>query len=598
MGCFLAIGALFVPRFVIFLLWLFTDYLSRAFDTWLVADDRVLLPAHHDARVCRGPERVQRLRRHRPGDPAGGLRDRRRPIGGSAAAQTGGTRPEASFGHCPVVRPQSQAGRRVRAQKGSTFVRSAARRGAVPRWLPCPPLAPAGAPTPPGRRRGPSKPNIVVILTDDQRWTSSRRCPSSRASSSTRASASRTASSPIRCAAPAASRSSRARRAGTTASGGARRGTSTAASPRSCRPRTPARSPRGCTTPATTPASSASTSTATTCTTTRRRAPGLRAARLGHVVLLGGGERKAIASGLRGRRVLQLVLVRRDEPRPSTGPAPPTTQRPSSPRTPSTSSTQSPPNKPLFLYYTPHAPHGPTQPDKKYKGTCDDQQMPMPPSFNEAGRVGQAAVHPEPAQAGPGEDQQEDASSGSDACSTLRSIDDSVGAILDELQATGRLDNTLILYASDNGLSYGEHRVLGKAVPYEESIRVPLIIRYDPVTAGVAGETADEQVVNLDYASTLADAAGVDPGPAPGRPEPDAAGGGPVGHAQPGRLRHRAPRGEGPGPRLLRRARSQTGCTRSTRTARRSSTTSTRAAPRTTRTSCRTRPQTRPSAPP
>ena len=35
MGCFLAIGALFVPRFVIFLLWLFSDYMSRAFDSWL-----------------------------------------------------------------------------------------------------------------------------------------------------------------------------------------------------------------------------------------------------------------------------------------------------------------------------------------------------------------------------------------------------------------------------------------------------------------------------------------------------------------------------------------------------------------------------------
>jgi hypothetical protein len=35
MGCFLAIGALFLPRFVIFLLWLFSDYMSRAFDTWL-----------------------------------------------------------------------------------------------------------------------------------------------------------------------------------------------------------------------------------------------------------------------------------------------------------------------------------------------------------------------------------------------------------------------------------------------------------------------------------------------------------------------------------------------------------------------------------
>jgi arylsulfatase A-like enzyme len=173
-----------------------------------------------------------------------------------------------------------------------------------------------------------------------------------------------------------------------------------------------------------------------------------------------------------------------------------------------------PANQPLFLYYAPHAPHAPTQPDKKYKGTCDDQQMPQPPSFNEQdvsdkpryiqrlSKLDQAKINKKVKQ-------------WHDGCATLRSIDDSVGSILDELQATGRLDNTLILYASDNGLSYGEHRVLGKAVPYEESIRVPLIIRYDPVTGPVAGRTANEQVVNLDYASTLSEAAGV----APGRPQ-------------------------------------------------------------------------------
>ncbi len=99
-----------------------------------------------------------------------------------------------------------------------------------------------------------------------------------------------------------------------------------------------------------------------------------------------------------------------------------------------------------------------------------------------------------------------------DACATLRSIDDAVGTIIDHLRSTGRLNDTFILFASDNGLSYGEHRVLGKAVPYEESIRVPLIIRYDPLTHAVAGDTANEQVVNLDYASTLSDVAGVTPG--------------------------------------------------------------------------------------
>ena len=170
-----------------------------------------------------------------------------------------------------------------------------------------------------------------------------------------------------------------------------------------------------------------------------------------------------------------------------------------------------PANKPLFLYFTPHAPHGPMQPDPKYKRTCSDQQLPMPPSFNEQ----DVSDKPKFIQKLPLLTQKKinkKSKDWQDACSTLRSVDDSVGTLIDALQETGRLSNTLILYASDNGLAYGEHRVIGKAVGYEESIRVPLIIRYDPITAPVAGETSDEQVVNLDYASTMADAAGVTPG--------------------------------------------------------------------------------------
>ena len=58
------------------------------------------------------------------------------------------------------------------------------------------------------------------------------------------------------------------------------------------------------------------------------------------------------------------------------------------------------------------------------------------------------------------------------ACQTLLSVDDQVANIVQALSDTGRLDNTLILYASDNGFVFGEHRWFGKIVPYEESIRV------------------------------------------------------------------------------------------------------------------------------
>jgi N-acetylglucosamine-6-sulfatase len=57
-------------------------------------------------------------------------------------------------------------------------------------------------------------------------------------------------------------------------------------------------------------------------------------------------------------------------------------------------------------------------------------------------------------------------------------VDDVVGAVVERLKAAGELDNTLIVFTSDNGFFYGEHRVAkGKVRLYEPSIRVPLIVR-------------------------------------------------------------------------------------------------------------------------
>ena len=96
---------------------------------------------------------------------------------------------------------------------------------------------------------------------------------------------------------------------------------------------------------------------------------------------------------------------------------------------------------------------------------------------------------------------------------TLISLDRSVGEIVDALQRTGRLQNTLLVFTSDNGISWGEHRWVDKVAPYDESIRVPMVVRYDPVTASRAGTTDPRLVVNIDLAPTFAEAAGV---PAPG----------------------------------------------------------------------------------
>jgi arylsulfatase A-like enzyme len=74
------------------------------------------------------------------------------------------------------------------------------------------------------------------------------------------------------------------------------------------------------------------------------------------------------------------------------------------------------------------------------------------------------------------------------------------------------LANTLIVFTSDNGYLLGEHRLEAKRFPYEESIRVPFIVRFDSLI-GTGGSTRGDLVLNLDLAPTFAAAAGV---PAPG----------------------------------------------------------------------------------
>ena len=88
----------------------------------------------------------------------------------------------------------------------------------------------------------------------------------------------------------------------------------------------------------------------------------------------------------------------------------------------------------------------------------------------------------------------------------LRSVDAMVTGVVRALRETGRLDEALIVFTSDNGIAIGEHGWTYKLTPYEESIRVPLVMRYDPLTDG--GDT-DALATNVDIAPTIAALAGV-----------------------------------------------------------------------------------------
>jgi arylsulfatase A-like enzyme len=90
---------------------------------------------------------------------------------------------------------------------------------------------------------------------------------------------------------------------------------------------------------------------------------------------------------------------------------------------------------------------------------------------------------------------------------TIAAIDEGVGLIIKALESIGELDNTVFVFAGDNGYFYGEHGLsVERRLAYEESIRMPLLIRY-PKAIG-RGTVRDELALNIDVAPTLLDLAG------------------------------------------------------------------------------------------
>ncbi|HEU4515451.1 MAG TPA: sulfatase-like hydrolase/transferase [Nocardioidaceae bacterium] len=91
---------------------------------------------------------------------------------------------------------------------------------------------------------------------------------------------------------------------------------------------------------------------------------------------------------------------------------------------------------------------------------------------------------------------------------SLQAVDRNVRDTVELLDSLGQLDNTLIVFASDNGYLLGQHRWKGKVLGYEPSLRVPLMMRGPGVPAGAV---VDETVSLVDIAATLAEAAGAVP---------------------------------------------------------------------------------------
>lgn len=91
---------------------------------------------------------------------------------------------------------------------------------------------------------------------------------------------------------------------------------------------------------------------------------------------------------------------------------------------------------------------------------------------------------------------------------TILSVDDSVGALVRQLEAMGQLDNTIFVFMGDNGLLNGEHGMVDKRTMHEPSIRVPMVVRYPALARGKAVE---KQVLTIDVAPSILELCGAEP---------------------------------------------------------------------------------------
>jgi len=170
---------------------------------------------------------------------------------------------------------------------------------------------------------------------------------------------------------------------------------------------------------------------------------------------------------------------------------------------------------PVFALFAPAAPHAPALPAPTDAGGFADLPPWSPPSFDEADRSDKPAHMQILKPVGPERTENLEILR-QNQYRSLQAVDRAVGRLLDALEDTGRLDDALVIFTSDNGLLWGEHRWLKKEVPYEEAIRVPLVVRADAVV-GEGARTDDNLVANIDLAPTIAAAAGVELPDADGR---------------------------------------------------------------------------------
>jgi arylsulfatase A-like enzyme len=205
--------------------------------------------------------------------------------------------------------------------------------------------------------------------------------------------------------------------------------------------------------------------------------------------------------------------------------------------------------QPFLMILQYKAPHRPWEPDTKYETLWDDIEMPYPATFNDtyegrektAGdtemtmeyfsrrdmklerpkdlKKGRESIKWDFYGAKPGEIVQPDGMSNvegrkwryqnyiKDYLACVKSVDDNVGRVLNYLKENNLEENTIIVVTSDQGFYLGEHGFFDKRFIYEESLRMPFMVKYPKKIK--AGSVNEDIITNIDFAPTLLELAGI-----------------------------------------------------------------------------------------
>jgi arylsulfatase A-like enzyme len=153
---------------------------------------------------------------------------------------------------------------------------------------------------------------------------------------------------------------------------------------------------------------------------------------------------------------------------------------------------------PWFMYVAPNAPHAPSKPARKYRdadvpgwsgnpAVFEEDKSDKPAFVQESNRTFETARSQRRRQ-----------------YRTLMSVDDLVASLYERMAKLGELENTIVLYTSDNGIMWAEHGLAGKRVPYLQATSVPMLMSWPGHTS--PNSTDSRMVANIDIAPTLIDA--------------------------------------------------------------------------------------------